>query len=115
MPLRLFFNHNVRGAVASGLRQRGVDLLTAYEGGAHELEDPELLQRSVLLDRVLYTNDDDLLTVAEMWREARRSFPGLIYVHQTRLSIGEQVRELELIAKAGEAADLADRILFLPL
>lgn len=115
MPVRFLFDHNVRGAVARGLRQREVDLLTAFEDGAHEMEDPDLLQRSVLLDRVLYTHDDDLLSAADEWQEEGRSFPGIIFVHQTQLTIGEQIEELELIGKAAEPEELRGKVTFLPM
>lgn len=42
MALALYLDHNVPRAIASGLRQRGVDVLTAREDGAHELSDPGL-------------------------------------------------------------------------
>jgi len=113
MAVRLFFDHNVRGAVARGLRRREVDVVTAFEDRAHEMEDQDLLQRSVLLGRILYTHDDDLLSEADQWQKEGRSFPGVIYVHQTRLSIGAQIEELELIAKAGEPSDFHGRVEFL--
>ena len=46
MSVRLYFDVQVRRAVADGLRQRGVDVLRAQEDGAAELEDPELLDRA---------------------------------------------------------------------
>ena len=46
MTLRLYLDHNVRSAVAVGLRRRGVDVLTAAEDGRERLEDEALLARA---------------------------------------------------------------------
>ena len=48
------------------LRLRGADVLTAYEDGSAELEDPPLLHRTTELGRVLFTQDTDLLAVANL-------------------------------------------------
>jgi hypothetical protein len=39
----------------------------------------------------------------------------VIYAHQLRVTIGVCVRDLELIARAAEPQDLANRVEFLPL
>ena len=115
MPVRFYLDHNVRGAVATGLRLRNVDVLTAFEDGAHEIPDPELLDRSTALKRVLFTNDDDLVVEATRRQREGASFAGVIYVHQEKLGIGETVADLELIAKASELGELEGQILYLPL
>ena len=56
---------HVRRAVTVALRLREVDVLTAQEDGSQRLADPELLDRATALDRVLFSQDRDLL------REAR--------------------------------------------
>jgi len=65
LTLRLYLDHHVP-AVSEGLRLRGVDVLTAYEDGSAELEDPPLLHRTTELGRVLFTQDTDLLAVANL-------------------------------------------------
>ena len=90
-------------------------MLTAHEDGASELHDPALLDRAAELGRVLFTQDDDLLTEATQRQQRGQSFPGLIYAHQLRVPIGDCVRDLELVAKVGEPADMTGQTLFLPL
>jgi uncharacterized protein with PIN domain len=107
-------DHHVPRAITNGLRLRGVDVVTAYEDGAGELRDPELLDRAAELGRVLFTQDDDLLAEATQRQRQGRRFGGVIYAHQLRTSIGDCVRDLELIAKAGESADMSRQTLFLP-
>ncbi len=49
MPLKLYADQHVKKAVVEGLRQRGVDIITAFEDGGSELPDPALLDRSTAL------------------------------------------------------------------
>ena len=115
MPIRLYMNHNVRGPVTQGLRRRSVDVLTAFEDGSHELDDPPLLDRAGSLGRVLFSTDDDLLQEAVRRQRSGEPFGGVIYVHQNRLTVGETVAELELVARCTEPEELENSILFLPL
>ena len=115
MAVALFFDHNVSAAVTDGLRRRDVDVLTAYEDDSHRLDDHDLLQRSVVLGRVLFTHDDDFLAEAKQWQAEGRAFPGVIYVHQTQITLGEQVRDLERVAKTWDPQRLEGQVLFLPL
>ena len=58
MALTLYMDQHVPKAITVGLRLRGVDVVTAYEDGAAELKDSELLDRAQTLKRVLFTQDD---------------------------------------------------------
>ena len=62
MPVGLYMDHHVSRPITSGLRRRGVDVLTAAEDGADRLSDPDLLDRASALERVLFSQDRDLLT-----------------------------------------------------
>jgi hypothetical protein len=106
-------DHHVPRAITNGLRLRGVDVLTAHEGGTSDLQDPALLDRAAELDRVLFTQDDDLLVEATHRQRRGQSFRGVIYAHQLRISIGGCIREL--VARVDEAEDMAEQVLFLPL
>jgi hypothetical protein len=108
-------DHHVPRAITNGLRLRGVDVLTSYEDGASELRDPALLDRATELERVLFTQDDDLLTEATQRQRLGQAFHGVIYAHQLRISVGDCVRDLELVATAAEPSDMTGQTLFLPL
>ena len=88
-------------------------LATPRSGCAHR--DPELLNRATELGRVLFTQDDDLLTEATQRQRQGQTFSGVIYAHQLRTSIGDCVRDLELIVGVGEPEDMTWQTLFLPL
>jgi hypothetical protein len=44
MPLSLYMDQHVPRAVTAGLRQRGLDVLTAYDDGADQLPDDLLFE-----------------------------------------------------------------------
>ncbi len=108
-------DHNVSRAITHGLRVRGVDVLTAYEDGANELEDPVLLDRASELGRILFTQDDDFLAEANRRQRCGESFSGVIYAHQVRVAVGECVEDLEIIAKIVAQEEVFRQTIFLPL
>lgn len=114
MPIKLYMNQHVPKASTVGLRLRNVDVLTAYENHASELEDSDLLDRAGELGRVLFTQDDDLLAEATNRQRKGIFFRGVIYAHQLKVTIGICFRDLEIIAKAGEPEDLINGVQFLP-
>ena len=80
-----------------------------------QLPDYQLLDRATELDRVLVSQDDDLLAEANRRQDIGAPFAGVIYSHQLGITVGQFVRDLELIAKAGESEDFQNRVEFLPL
>ena len=115
MTLALYMDHNVPRAITAGLQRRGIDVLSAYEDDAHELEDAALLDRAQALDRVLFSRDDDLLREATRRQREGISFGGVIDAHQRDVSIGRCTLDLHLIAEASEPEELRDRVIYLPL
>jgi uncharacterized protein with PIN domain len=102
-------------AITTGLRIRGVDVVTAQQDNSAMLDDSLLLQRASKLNRVLVTQDDDLLRECKRLREGSQEFTGIIYAHQLRVTIGQMISDLELIAKATTNEEWRNRIEFLPL
>ena len=115
MGIALYMDENVHRAITSGLRLRGVDVLTVQEDGRSGLADPLVLDRAAELRRVLFSQDEDLLAEARERQTEGRSFPGVIFAHQLHVTIGDCVRDLELIAEVADPVDLSDRVEFLPL
>lgn len=102
-------------AITAGLRRRGVDVLTAQEDGARRFADPLLLDRATMLGRVLFSQDEDLLSEAAQRQQRGEFFAGVIYAHQMKVSIGQCIEDLELLAKVNEPEDLVNRVEYLPL
>src|SRR6188508_247969 len=115
MSVGLYMDHHVPRPITSGLRLRGVDVLTAAENGATLLPDPELLDRATSLGRVLFSQDQDLLAEARYRQAAGIPFAGVIYARQRRVSVGVCVHNLEIIALASEPSELQGQVLYLPL
>jgi hypothetical protein len=103
-------DHNVHGAIISGLRSRGIDCLTTDEDGTSSAQDDVILSKSTELDRVLFTTDDDLLAIVAEWQRRGRHFTGLLYGHQLQITIGQAIRDLELAAKVLDPRDMYDRV-----
>ncbi len=114
MSVSLYMDHCVHAAIADGLRRRGVDVLTANEDGTATWDDNQLLDRATILNRTLFSQDEDLLSIAYQWLQAGRDFAGLVYAHQLNITIGQAVADLELIAKAMDSDDMRNRIEFIP-
>lgn len=115
MPVGLYMDVHIPKAITVGLRLRDVDVMTAQEDDADTLPDDQLLDRATKLSRTLVSSDSDLLVEAQKRQQENLPFAGVIYVHTLRLSIGERIDNLELIAKAAEPAELANRVTYLPL
>ena len=108
-------DHHVPQPVTEGLRQRGVDVLTAFDDNHATVDDDLLLARATDLGRVLYSQDEDLLVITHLWLQHGREFSGLIYAHQLNITVGRAVRDLELMVQIFEPDDMLNRIEFLPL
>lgn len=115
MSLRLYFDHHVPRAIAVGVRQQGIDVLTTDADGTADRDDEFLLQRATELGRVVFTQDSDFLALAAAWQQARREFTGLVYAHQLRTTIGAAIHDLVLIASLIDPDDIRNRVEFLPL
>src|SRR4029077_3470626 len=93
----------------------GVDLTTAIEDGSQELPDERILERARSLGRVVFTQDIRFKSMAEDWQRSRRPFAGLLFGHQLGGTIGQFVKDLELIAKASEPEEWLNVGEYLPL
>src|SRR5438045_4527801 len=102
-------------AVTVALRLRAIDVLTAQEDGATELDDEILLRRATELGRVLVSQDHDLLREGTRLQRSCESFAGIVFAHQLRITIGQMVNDLELLARATSADEWPGRIEYLPI
>ena len=114
MPAKLYMDVHVPQAITDQLRRRDVDVLTAIEDQASKLSDEQLLIRAHALGRVVFTQDIRFKALAVQWLRERRAFAGLIFGHQLGGTIGQYVRDLELVAKASEAEEWLNGIDDLP-
>lgn len=100
--------------ITDQLRRRGVDVLTSIEDGWAESGDGDLLKHAHELGRLVFTQDIRFKALAEDWQRQGRPFAGLLFGHQLGGTIGQFVRDLELIAKASDPDEWLNTIEYLP-
>ncbi|ASC69920.1 hypothetical protein XM38_008500 [Halomicronema hongdechloris C2206] len=115
MTIALYMDEHVPLAITEGLRRRGVDILTVQEDDRRGYPDPALLDRALELGRVLFSQDEDFPIEASRRQAEGIDFAGVIYARQTAVSVGDCVRDLDLIAKVAEPEDYFNQIQYLPL
>jgi predicted nuclease of predicted toxin-antitoxin system len=106
---------HVPRAVTTALRLRSINVLTAQEDGAAKLDDDLLLQRATELGRILVSQDEDLLREGARRLREGEDFSGIVYAHQLRVTIGQMVEDLELVATATSKEEWSGRIAYLPI
>jgi predicted nuclease of predicted toxin-antitoxin system len=114
MPVQLYFDVHVDKAIHDQLRLRGVDVLRAQDNDAAEMTDEALLIRATELGRIIFTHDVRFKALAEEWQRQGRLFSGLVFGNQLGVTIGNYVKDLELIAKATDPPEWVNVIQHLP-
>jgi len=91
-----------------GLKRRGVEAFSAKEIDKLGLTDEEQIEVATKKQAVIFTHDVDFLRIA-----IHKQHPGIIYVHQQKLTIGECIRRLKAIAETKSPEEMRNRIVFL--
>lgn len=115
MAVGLYMDVQIPEAITTGLRLRGIDVITSQEDGTREEPDEILLDRATELGRLLVTQDDDFLAIAAQWQAAGRQFAGIVYSHQLGPSIGQIIADLDLLCSCAEPEELENLVTYLPL
>ena len=111
MPNKIKFHldENVSHAIANGLRTRGIDVTTSPEEGLIGTSDEQQLAYALEEKRVIFTFDDDFLSLAateiEHW--------GIIYTPQQRQSTGKVISDLIIVWECLESEYMYNNIEFL--
>jgi len=106
--VRFYLDEHIPSAVAEGLRNRGVRILTVNETGMLGAPDKEHLEFAHEEESVIVSYDDDFLRLAA----EGHSHSGLVYVPRER-SIGEMIRGLRRLADVFAAEETSGRVEFL--
>ncbi len=114
MAIALYMDVHVPQAITEQLRRRGIDVLTAFDDRTTELSDDQLLVRVTELKHVLFTQDIRFRVLAETWQIEGKPFAGLIFGHQLGGTIGQFVKDLELIARASEPDKWINAVEYIP-
>lgn len=115
MSINLYMDENVPLPVTEGLRRRDVDVLRVQDDGRKGMPDNIVLDRAAELQRIVFTQDEDFLAIANRRQQEGINFAGVIYAHQQSVTVGDCIRDLEIIAKVNEPEDLVNCVQYLPL
>src|SRR5262245_27411459 len=115
MPFPLYADVHVSQSIIDQLRERGVDVLTAFNDGAVQLDDAEVLERARALGRVVFSHDLRMKQAAEALQRESRPFGGLLFGPILQGNIGRFVSDLERLAKGSESADWANTVEYIPI
>ena len=115
MAHAIYMDVHIPIAITEGLRRRGIDVLTSQEDGTNRVDDATLLDRATELGRLLFSEDTDLLAIAQKWQSSGHPFAGLLFAHQEGPSIGRLTEDIELVAECLPSDELANRVIYLPL
>ncbi len=114
MP-KLLMDVHMPIAVTLELQRRSIDCVTAQSLSLERFEDVDLLQAAHKLGRAVVTQDEDFLVIASDALANSTPHSGILYSRHTAISIGGLISDLFLIATCMEEAELADRVIYLPL
>ena len=108
--IKFYLDEMISPNVATGLRLRGIDVLTVKEAGSLSKRDEEQLDFATREGRVLVTMDDDYLAL----HSQGVPHAGIAYIAQNRkVGIGELVQRLQLVYEVLEPQELRGSVEFL--
>lgn len=114
--LRFIADQNFDLDIVRGLITRvpRLDVITAYEAGVSEYEDPDLLRWGAERGRILLTHDKK--TIPQFVKDliaGGLELPGVILVIKS-VSIGRLIDDLELTIRCGKPEDFRNDVFYLP-
>jgi hypothetical protein len=112
--LAFYMDHQFNASVTRGLRARGIDVLTAFEDGAEQLDDDVLLTRATNQNRVLVTHDKGFLRIAAKRLKLGHDFTGIAFAVQKSLHIGNAIEYLELMSNVISPDEMRNRVERIP-
>lgn len=113
--VRLYVDEDAsESAVVTGLRARGIDLVTTVEAGRLGTTDEQQLEFATRLSRVIYTfNVRDFARLHSEFLAGNRSHSGIIVIPAQRYSVSGKIRAVASLVQANSAESMKDRFKFL--
>lgn len=115
MKVSLYFDEDSQNTrLIRALRDRGVDVVAAWDAGMRQRDDEEPLLLATQQGRVLYGfNVGDFYRLHTEFLTQGRTHAGIVLAKQQHYSIGEQLRRLLRLIATRSAEEIRDRIEFL--
>jgi predicted nuclease of predicted toxin-antitoxin system len=107
--IRFYLDQHIFGAVPTGLRQHGIDVLTMQEAGRCCLSDPDQLAFATAEGRVLVTFDTDFLTLDASGVQ----HSGIAWCPALKYSIGQLIQALLLVHGVLNSDDMQNHVEYL--
>ena len=107
--IRFYFDQHVPWAVTQGLRQRGVDVLTAQEAGRCGLSDSDQLAFATAEGRVMMTHDPDYLELAAKGVQ----HAGITFCYAIKHAPGPLVQALLIVHGVLDRDEMRNRVEYL--
>lgn len=107
--IRFFCDEHIPVAVSTGLKQRGMDILTMHDAGRSGIADVAQLQFASEHQLVLVTFDADFLNIAQSGTE----HAGIVWCPATKYSIGQLIRCLLLVGTVLSPDEMRNHIEYL--
>lgn len=115
--LRLLADEDVPARISRELirRQPILDVVRVQSVGLMGVSDSEVLEWAARNGRQIFTRDRNTMT-ASAYARVSKTIPMLgLFVIPQRMTIGQAVTELELIALASQSDEWISQVIFLPL
>src|SRR5947209_1349967 len=104
--MRYHLDEHVDPAIATGLRRRGIEVVTTVELSLLSATDEIHLASARAAGRVIFTQDEDFLVLGT----SGISHAGIVYCKQGSRSIGQIIDHLELIHVCLTEAEMRDHV-----
>jgi hypothetical protein len=105
-PLRFYFDQHIPGAVTTGLRQHGLDVLTTQEANRCGASDQDQLAFATADARVVVTFDPDFLALDA----AGTLHAGIAWCPAAKYSIGPLIQALLLVHGVLDSDDMRNHV-----
>ncbi len=113
--LRIYLDECISPDLASAMRQRGWDVISAHEVGLVGVTDEEQLEFAVQTGRVLLTFDvRDFQELANRWLQQGREHAGILLCqHLPKQAYGKLLKQLEQVRTLLTAEQMRNAVVWL--
>jgi hypothetical protein len=115
--MRLLFDENFDNDIVRGLRRHNpdVELIRVQDVGLRSADDPTILEWAANQGCVLFTHDvKTMVDFAYERIRVAKPMPGLFEVNR-KLSIGEAIEEILIVAECSLPDEWENQVVYLPL
>jgi hypothetical protein len=108
--MKIYADENIERSIVEGLRRRKIEVVSARELGYIGKPDEFHIKKASEIKAIILTHDVDFLRIAS---RPDIYHGGIIFSHPDKVSIGQCIRGVELVAKILTDKDMENHIEFL--